>query len=529
LHDGLQRIVELDLHGSDQVLTELYLHGTEPNEIVATDVFHSGAYETVWGYTDLLGSLTSVASQASGDWKVVHNITREYGSDRQPLGDTTEAVLTSTTIWAGHHLDDDTGLLEAKARWYDPSSGRFISQDPIGFAAGDANLYRYVGNGPTNATDPSGLKDPSVTTQTFGPHDNNRVIHAPGPGQWMTGISRITSDCISGRDTYSCLSLPVDDIASQWLTDARTTQAAADLMYQDMRTIINSFSGVAVKQSALAARPGIRQVRWADRPGFSPFIEDTTHNGTPYKVIWSYSSRKGRIGEIEAVQWGVVPGNLSDEDAAQFYIDDFEQRMSAAKVQTAVDVSLIAGGQFLATFRALRLASVSRTASLEASLAARTMTRNEWAAYSRLQRIGQQGVAAKAEQVLSNYISRIPVAERGNIATTVAAYNRNNGLIAIGTNGDIPSRIALPLARAAEGVGGVGHSFSVVQQNGRIYRLTVGRCAEFHAGNRLLLRTPGSTLSDIGFTKAIRPRTGEVISPCLNCEQMYWLPYLIGH
>ncbi len=35
--------------------------------------------------------------------------------------------------------------------------GRWLSQDPIGFAAGDANLYRYVGNGATNATDPSGL------------------------------------------------------------------------------------------------------------------------------------------------------------------------------------------------------------------------------------------------------------------------------------------------------------------------------------------------------------------------------------
>lgn len=32
-----------------------------------------------------------------------------------------------------------------------------FSNDPIGFAAGDANLYRYVGNGPTNETDPSGL------------------------------------------------------------------------------------------------------------------------------------------------------------------------------------------------------------------------------------------------------------------------------------------------------------------------------------------------------------------------------------
>ncbi len=42
-------------------------------------------------------------------------------------------------------------------RWYDPNVGRWISKDPIGFEAGDANLYRYVGNGATFRTDPSGL------------------------------------------------------------------------------------------------------------------------------------------------------------------------------------------------------------------------------------------------------------------------------------------------------------------------------------------------------------------------------------
>ncbi len=40
---------------------------------------------------------------------------------------------------------------------YDPTIGRWISEDPIGFEAADPNLYRYVGNNPTNATDPSGL------------------------------------------------------------------------------------------------------------------------------------------------------------------------------------------------------------------------------------------------------------------------------------------------------------------------------------------------------------------------------------
>lgn len=47
---------------------------------------------------------------------------------------------------------------------YDPTIGRWTSQDPIGFEAGDANLYRYVGNGPTNGVDPSGLRGTANVT-----------------------------------------------------------------------------------------------------------------------------------------------------------------------------------------------------------------------------------------------------------------------------------------------------------------------------------------------------------------------------
>ena len=41
---------------------------------------------------------------------------------------------------------------------YDPRIGRWISEDPIEFEGGDPNLYRYVGNSPTNFTDPIGLQ-----------------------------------------------------------------------------------------------------------------------------------------------------------------------------------------------------------------------------------------------------------------------------------------------------------------------------------------------------------------------------------
>ena len=58
--------------------------------------------------------------------------------------------------YAGYQTDTTTGLYYANARYYNPATGTWTSQDPLGFDAGDSNLYRYVNNGPTNGTDPSG-------------------------------------------------------------------------------------------------------------------------------------------------------------------------------------------------------------------------------------------------------------------------------------------------------------------------------------------------------------------------------------
>src|SRR5262249_37192179 len=41
-------------------------------------------------------------------------------------------------------------------REYNLKTGQFAQVDPLGFDAGDTNPRRYVGNSPTNATDPSG-------------------------------------------------------------------------------------------------------------------------------------------------------------------------------------------------------------------------------------------------------------------------------------------------------------------------------------------------------------------------------------
>ena len=63
--------------------------------------------------------------------------------------------------FTGREYDGATGLHYYRARWYDSKTGRFMSEDPMGFAAGDSNLYRYCGNNPINMTDPFGYSGDS--------------------------------------------------------------------------------------------------------------------------------------------------------------------------------------------------------------------------------------------------------------------------------------------------------------------------------------------------------------------------------
>jgi RHS repeat-associated protein len=76
-----------------------------------------------------------------------------------PFGETIRSGNTTGNAfdYTGRE-DDGTGLKYYRARYYHAGLQRFISQDPIGFWAGDVNLYRYVSNSPTNHVDPTGLE-----------------------------------------------------------------------------------------------------------------------------------------------------------------------------------------------------------------------------------------------------------------------------------------------------------------------------------------------------------------------------------
>ncbi len=70
-----------------------------------------------------------------------------------------EEAISQPFKYAGKFgvMAEPDGFYYMRARYYDPSVGRFISEDPIGFEGGDVNLMAYVGNNPVMRVDPSGL------------------------------------------------------------------------------------------------------------------------------------------------------------------------------------------------------------------------------------------------------------------------------------------------------------------------------------------------------------------------------------
>jgi len=117
-----------------------------------------------WALADNLGSVRDIVEYDSGTGQtgVVNHI--EYDAFGNITGETAAAGMDYALerylySYTGREWDADAEMYAYRARWYDPVVGRFISEDPIGFAAGDTNISRYVGNGVTNATDPGGLFD----------------------------------------------------------------------------------------------------------------------------------------------------------------------------------------------------------------------------------------------------------------------------------------------------------------------------------------------------------------------------------
>jgi RHS repeat-associated protein len=141
IYDGQGIALVVDAAG---VITEHYLYGAGVDNMLSKEA--NG--QVIWSLGDRQGSVVDLVNEQGA---VVNHFVYDSFGNR-----TSSTAADFRFGYTGRELDAETGLYYYRARYYDPAVGRFISEDPIGFSAGDTNLYRYVGNNATNYTDPSG-------------------------------------------------------------------------------------------------------------------------------------------------------------------------------------------------------------------------------------------------------------------------------------------------------------------------------------------------------------------------------------
>jgi RHS repeat-associated protein len=141
-YDGANLIEETNTSGA---VVARYSQTDNIDEPLA--MLRSGA--TSYYNADGLGSVTSLTNSSGA-------AAETYTYDSFGKATASSGSLTNSFQYTGRELDSETGLYYYRARYYDAVSGRFMSEDPIGFSAG-GNFYRYVGNHSTDLVDPSGL------------------------------------------------------------------------------------------------------------------------------------------------------------------------------------------------------------------------------------------------------------------------------------------------------------------------------------------------------------------------------------
>ncbi|MCR9204234.1 MAG: hypothetical protein NXH75_06640, partial [Halobacteriovoraceae bacterium] len=155
IYDNEDILFELD--GNNQI-TKVFTHGGGIDEPLSFE--DKLAQQTYFYHADHLGSIIGL-SNSSGNL-VQNYVYDSFGNVSIFDGSGTSFNLGSEPIkqpygYTSRELDAESDLYYYRARYYNSSIGRFISEDPIKFSSGDENLYRYVESSPIINIDPTGF------------------------------------------------------------------------------------------------------------------------------------------------------------------------------------------------------------------------------------------------------------------------------------------------------------------------------------------------------------------------------------
>jgi RHS repeat-associated protein len=192
VYDGANIVTEYDGNGE---VRNAYIHNLAIDDPLAVQQ----GTNTFYYHKDGLGSVTNLTD---GTGSAVNSYTyKSFGEIYSQTGS-----LVQPYTFTGREYDPESGLYYYRARYYDPRAGRFLTRDPIGFAGGDANLYRYVKNNPINLIDPEGLLGKSCSQEGYETCESTRWYFGGFRGNCQRGgysgpeLEQLVSECKAQTD-----------------------------------------------------------------------------------------------------------------------------------------------------------------------------------------------------------------------------------------------------------------------------------------------------------------------------------------
>ncbi|MCL2336953.1 MAG: RHS repeat-associated core domain-containing protein, partial [Firmicutes bacterium] len=128
------------------------------------------------------GSYTYYSYNGHGDVTGLTNqsgaVSKTYQNDAFGVQQNPDSGDTNPFRFCAEYTDRESGSIYLRGRYYEPSSGRFLTEDP---AMDGLNWYIYGGNDPVNKWDPSGnaaaQKNSSVAVRTAYPSSQYTVVY----------------------------------------------------------------------------------------------------------------------------------------------------------------------------------------------------------------------------------------------------------------------------------------------------------------------------------------------------------------
>jgi RHS repeat-associated protein len=251
LYDGLNPVQELN----GTTPTANLLTGRLDERFTRTDATGTFSY-----LTDALGS-TVALTDTTGNSDVQYSYD-PYGS-MSITGDGTNSYA-----YTGREFDG-LGIDYYRARYYNPAIDRFISEDPIGLAAG-TNEYAYVGDNSLNFTDPLGLdRGPG----SGGPNGNPPSWNPPS---WNPPSTPHNPPTISPLSRWACASF----VANNEYSLASLTTEPNNVIVQGL--LGNSISGVTDLWNSNSMSETVQDLAMN---GVNPGIPGPAYSGGAYGVM----------------------------------------------------------------------------------------------------------------------------------------------------------------------------------------------------------------------------------------------------